>query len=61
MCWWNAVKDIDLQQYKCITNFLIMKKHLLAALSVLALAAAGCKEETKNYPPATVEIQNIVP
>lgn len=38
-----------------------MKKHLLAALSVLALAAAGCKEETKNYPPATVEIQNIVP
>ena len=38
-----------------------MKKHLLAALSILALAAAGCKEETKNYPPATVEIQNIVP
>ena len=38
-----------------------MKKHLLAALSVLALAAAGCKEETKNYPPATIEIQNIVP
>lgn len=38
-----------------------MKKHLLAALSVLALAAAGCKEETKNCPPATVEIQNIVP
>lgn len=55
------MKDIDLQQYKCITNFLVMKKHLLAALSVLALAAAGCKEETKNYPPATVEIQNIVP
>lgn len=38
-----------------------MKKHLLAALSVLALAAAGCKEETKTCPPATVEIQNIVP
>lgn len=38
-----------------------MKKHLLAALGVLALAAAGCKEETKNCPPATVEIQNIVP
>lgn len=38
-----------------------MKKHLLAALNILALAAAGCKEETKNYPPATVEIQNIVP
>lgn len=38
-----------------------MKKHLLAALSILALAAAGCKEETKNCPPATVEIQNIVP
>lgn len=55
------MKDIDLQQYKCITNFLVMKKHLLAALSVLALAAAGCKEETKNYPPATIEIQNIVP
>ena len=61
MCWRNAVKDIDLQQYKCITNFLIMKKHLLAACCILALAAAGCKEETKNYPPATVEIQNIVP
>ena len=38
-----------------------MKKHLFAALSILALAAAGCKEETKTYPPATVEIQNIVP
>lgn len=44
-----------------ISTFRVMKKHLLAALSILALAAAGCKEETKNYPPATVEIQNIVP
>ena len=38
-----------------------MKKLILAAYSLLTLAATSCTEEEKSFPPATVEIQNVVP
>lgn len=38
-----------------------MKKLILAAYSLLTLAATSCTEEEKSFPPATVEIQNVMP